>query len=153
MACEANFFKKGEERARELGRKGGTAAQTPEVKAKRQATYKKKREYKETMKMLLDLQVGDGDIVTPEEVQSFIEISAPGANVDVRTATCAAMIVNAINGDVNSFRTILETAGEKPVEKKEIEFKEQKEALTSIKEQLNERAKELIDEDDSEDEE
>jgi len=98
------------EEARKIQRLGGIAATTPEVKEK----IKLKKNFKEAMKELLAMNVGD------EKVIGFIKKMFPNLHDDDitnRVAIITSAVARAIKGDMRAVEIVRDTCGEKPVDK------------------------------------
>lgn len=100
---EGNIKRLTPEEARERGRNGGIAS----GKAKR-----KKKAMKETLEVLLSLNMENGDAVDLEKLQSFAGIR--GENVNVQEAILLKQIMKAIKGDTRAAEYIRDTSGNKP---------------------------------------
>lgn len=93
------------EEARKLGRKGGIAS----GKARRA-----KRTMKDTLEMLLNLTLNDGEVTKPEDIKSIADLK--GANLTVDQAILFAQIKKAMKGDVSSAVFVRDTSGNKLAE-------------------------------------
>ncbi len=96
------------EEVRENGRKGGIAS----GKARRE-----KRNMQETLKLLLNLTMNDGEATKPEDIKSLADVK--GANLTVDQAILLAQIKKAIKGDTQSASFIRDTSGNNPTNKVE----------------------------------
>ena len=88
-----------------IARKGGKAS----GKARRE-----KRAFKETLQMLLNLTMQEGDATSPEEIRSLADLK--GANLTVDQAILFAQIKKAMKGDTSSAVFIRDTSGNKLAE-------------------------------------
>lgn len=143
--CLANLksYTKGDPRASINGRKGFE---------KKMENLRKKKAMKKVLTEIMELGVQKGTKVTPEEVQSMVELE--NSNVDIQTAILMAMVGQAMSGDVKAATFVRDTLGEKP--KEEIDVSANIAAankLTSIMDQLSDGGEELEEiDDDFEDE-
>lgn len=103
---KCGFSKLTPEELSELGRKGGKASGV----AKR-----KKKEMRETLEVLLDLNLKNGRHVDVENVKSLAQLK--GKNISVQEAIAIAMLQNAMRGDVRSAEWVRDTSGQKPTDK------------------------------------
>lgn len=103
------FDQLSEDEHKRIATKGGKAS----GKARRE-----KKMMKDTLQMLLDLTLKDGDATNPDEIKSLADIS--NANLTVDQAILLAQIKKAVKGDTSSAIFIRDTSGNKLVE----EFKQ-----------------------------
>lgn len=76
---------------------------------------RKKKEFRETLQVLLSLAVKKGRLADVEDVKCFADLK--GKNVTVDQALMITLINKALHGDLNAITTVRDTIGEKPVEK------------------------------------
>lgn len=119
MANEQNLKTLTPKQARELGSKGGKAS----AKAKKQ-----RKSMQEAAAFILSLPLSDGKL---DEIASFNgmkktitdddgnEVEVP-KNLDVQTISLLAIAAKAMKGDVQALSLLRDTAGEKPVERVEV---------------------------------
>lgn len=100
------FAKMTPEQRREYGRKGGL---------KKGENYKRRKELKETLNILLDMPLKTGRTTTVEKVQAFANLK--GKNITVDQAMMVCLIQKALKGDLNAIAMVRDTIGEKPTEK------------------------------------
>lgn len=93
------------EEQREIARKGGIAS----GKAR-----KEKKMMKDTLQMLLNLTLKDGDATDPNDIKSLADVS--NANLTVDQAILLAQIKKAVKGDTSSAIFIRDTSGNKLAE-------------------------------------
>lgn len=92
---------------REIARQGGISS----GKARRQ-----KRSMKDTMSILLDMAIKQGDIPDIDKIQSVAELNK--LNMDVNTAICIKQALKAVkDGDTRAAEFCRDTSGNKPVDK------------------------------------
>ena len=103
------FAKMTPEQRREYGRKGGLA---------KGENYKRRKELKETLNVLLDMPLKTGRTTTVEKVQAFANLK--GKNITVDQAMMVCLIQKALKGDLNAIAMIRDTIGEKPTEKLDV---------------------------------
>lgn len=110
--CADNLipFKKGDNFAREMQKKG--------AEAKKKANAERKK-IKDDLDILLKISLKRGDINDPEDILNLDE--AQKMNVPVQTAINIAMIKRALLGDVQAAQYIRDTVGEKPSDKVELD--------------------------------
>lgn len=95
---------------REIARQGGISS----GKARRQ-----KRTMKDTMSILLDMAIKQGDIPDIERIQSVAELN--NLNMDVNTAICIKQALKAVkDGDTRAAEFCRDTSGNKPVERVQV---------------------------------
>lgn len=94
------------EKRRECARIGAQKA----AEAKR-----KKKEFKETLEILLAMSVKKGRKTDVEDIKCFADLK--GKNITVDQAMMVTLINKALHGDLNAITTVRDTIGEKPVEK------------------------------------
>lgn len=109
MANEQNLkpftSEQSREEAAKNGKKGGTASGV---------ARREKKAMKETLEVLLSLQMKTGKAVDIEAVKSFAALK--GKNISVQEAVSLAMIQKAMKGNVRAAEWVRDTAGQKPVE-------------------------------------
>ena len=103
------FAKMTPEQRREYGRKGGLT---------KGENYKRRRELKETLNVLLDMPVKTGKKTDIEKIQAFANLK--GKNITVDQAMMVCLIQKALKGDLNAIAMIRDTIGEKPSDKVEV---------------------------------
>lgn len=102
----ANFT---HEELSEFGKRGQQA---------RMETLRKRKEMKETLKILMAMSVGKGKRVDIENIQAFTEIK--GKNITVDQAMMVKLVQRALTGDLNAITMVRDTIGEKPSDKVEV---------------------------------
>ena len=102
------FGKIAPELRREYGRKGGLT---------KGENYKRRRELKETLNVLLDMPLKKGRTTSVENVQAFANLK--GKNITVDQAMMVCLIQKALKGDLSAITMVRDTIGEKPTEKVE----------------------------------
>lgn len=113
MANEQNLrpIRKGQlskEEAKKRGSKGGKAS----VKARRE-----RRAMQEIARIVLDMPIEKGEL---EDIAGLDFDSFPDANITVGEKAMLAVAKKAMRGDASALAFIRDTAGEKPVEKVEV---------------------------------
>lgn len=103
------FAKMTPEQRREYGRKGGLT---------KGENYKRRRELKETLNVLLDMPVNDGKKNDIDKIKAFANLK--GKNITVDQAMMVCLVQKALKGDLNAIAMIRDTIGEKPSEKVEV---------------------------------
>lgn len=93
------------EEAKSRGRKGGIAS----GKARRE-----KRLMRETLDLLLNMPVKDGQFADVESICNFASIK--GKNISVQDAILIAQIQKAMKGDTRAAEYVRDTIGQKPTE-------------------------------------
>lgn len=104
-----NFAKMTPEQRRENGRKGGLT---------KGENFRRRKELKETLNILLQMPVRKGKITDCESVKSFAELK--GKNLTVDQAMMVVLMQKALHGDLNAITMIRDTIGEKPSDKVEV---------------------------------
>ena len=102
----ANFT---HEELSEFGKRGQQA---------RMETLRKRKEMKETLKILMAMSVGKGRVADIEKIQAFAELK--GKNVTVDQAMMIKLVQKALVGDLNAITMVRDTIGEKPSDKVEV---------------------------------
>ena len=97
------------EQRREYGRKGGLM---------KGENFKRRKEFKETLNLLLELPLTDKTLTNVENIKSFAKLK--GKNVTVDQALMVKLIQKALNGDLNAITMVRDTVGEKPADKMEV---------------------------------
>ena len=97
------------EQRREYGRRGGLT---------KGENYKRRKELKETLDILLDMPLKKGRTTSVEKVQAFTEMK--GKNITVDQAMMVCLIQKALKGDLNAIAMVRDTIGEKPSDKVEV---------------------------------
>ena len=97
------------EQRRENGRKGGLT---------KGENFRRRKELKETLNILLQMPVRKGKITDCESVKSFAELK--GKNLTVDQAMMVVLMQKALHGDLNAITMIRDTIGEKPSDKLEV---------------------------------
>lgn len=110
MANEQNL-KPGEyELSKEEAKKGGINSGK---------TRRQKRSMKDTMSILLDMAIKQGDIPDIDKIQSVAELNK--LNMDVNTAICIKQALKAVkDGDTRAAEFCRDTSGNKPVERVQV---------------------------------
>ena len=103
------FAKMTPEQRREYGRKGGL---------KKGENYKRRKELKETLNILLDMPLKTGRTTSVEKVQAFANLK--GKNITVDQAMMVCLIQKALKGDLNAIAMVRDTIGERPSDKVEV---------------------------------
>ena len=103
------FAKMTPEQRREYGRKGGLA---------KGENYKRRKELKETLNVLLDMPLKTGRTTSVEKVQAFANLK--GKNITVDQAMMVCLIQKALKGDLSAIAMVRDTIGEKPTEKLDV---------------------------------
>ena len=103
------FAKMTPEQRREYGRKGGLT---------KGENYRRRRELKETLNVLLDMPVNDGKKNDIDKIKAFANLK--GKNITVDQAMMVCLVQKALKGDLNAIAMIRDTIGEKPSEKVEV---------------------------------
>ena len=115
------FAKMTPEQRREYGRKGGLA---------KGENYKRRKELKETLNILLDMPLKTGRTTTVEKVQAFANLK--GKNITVDQAMMVCLIQKALKGDLSAIAMVRDTIGEKPTEKVNMDAKVTKNPLEDL---------------------
>ncbi|MFA5753586.1 MAG: hypothetical protein WC910_11010 [Bacteroidales bacterium] len=76
----------------------------------------KNRQIKDTVRYLLNLPVQPGNTQTIKNI-----LEAKSKNLSVMEAMVVAQIKKAVSGDTTAFKALIETSGQKPAEKLEVE--------------------------------
>ena len=97
------------EQRREYGRRGGLT---------KGENYKRRKELKETLDILLDMPLKKGRTTSVEKVQAFTEMK--GKNITVDQAMMVTLIQKALKGDLSAIAMVRDTIGEKPTEKLDV---------------------------------
>ena len=97
------------EQRREYGRKGGL---------KKGENYKRRKELRETLDVLLDMPLRTGRTTSVEKVQAFANLK--GKNITVDQAMMVCLIQKALKGDLNAIAMVRDTIGERPSDKVEV---------------------------------
>lgn len=121
------------ERAAKMGKKSGE-------ERKKKAEEKKKQEaetktFQEIAQRVLNLKLYEGVPVDAEDIQSIAE--AQGQNIPVKWAIVIAQAINAINGNKGAAEFLRDTAGEKPIEKQEINVRTIDKSLEEMENYFN----------------
>ena len=103
------FAKMTPEQRREYGRKGGL---------KKGENYKRRKELRETLDVLLDMPLRTGRTTSVEKVQAFANLK--GKNITVDQAMMVCLIQKALKGDLNAIAMVRDTIGERPTDKVEV---------------------------------
>ena len=93
----------------ENGRKGGLM---------KGENFRRRKEFKETLNLLLELPLTDKTLTNVENIKSFAKLK--GKNVTVDQALMVKLIQKALNGDLNAITMIRDTIGENPAVKMEV---------------------------------
>ena len=115
------FAKMTPEQRREYGRKGGL---------KKGENYKRRKELRETLDVLLDMPLRTGRTTSVEKVQAFANLK--GKNITVDQAMMVCLIQKALKGDLSAIAMVRDTIGEKPVEKVNMDAKVTKNPLEDL---------------------
>ena len=97
------------EQRREYGRRGGL---------KKGENYKRRKELRETLDVLLDMPLRTGRTTSVEKVQAFANLK--GKNITVDQAMMVCLIQKALKGDLNAIAMVRDTIGERPSDKVEV---------------------------------
>ena len=97
------------EQRREYGRRGGLT---------KGENYKRRKELKETLDILLDMPLKTGRTTSVEKVQAFANLK--GKNITVDQAMMVCLIQKALKGDLSAIAMVRDTIGEKPTEKLDV---------------------------------
>lgn len=97
------------EQRKEYGRKGGLM---------KGENFKRRKAFKETLNLLLELPLTDKTLTNVESIKSFAKLK--GKNVTVDQALMVKLIQRALNGDLNAITMVRDTVGEKPADKMEV---------------------------------
>ena len=103
------FAKMTPEQRREYGRKGGL---------KKGENYKRRKELRETLDVLLDMPLRTGRTTSVEKVQAFANLK--GKNITVDQAMMVCLIQKALKGDLNAIAMVRDTIGERPSDTVEV---------------------------------
>lgn len=109
------------EQRREYGRKGGLA---------KGENYKRRKELRETLDVLLDMPLKQGRTTSVEKIQAFANLK--GKNITVDQAMMVCLIQKALKGDLSAIAMVRDTIGEKPVEKVNMDAKVTKNPLEDL---------------------
>ena len=115
------FAKMTPEQRREYGRKGGL---------KKGENYKRRKELRETLDVLLDMPLRTGRTTSVEKVQAFANLK--GKNITVDQAMMVCLIQKALKGDLSAIAMVRDTIGEKPVEKVNMDAKVTKNPMEDL---------------------
>ena len=97
------------EQRREYGRRGGLT---------KGENYKRRKELRETLDILLDMPLKKGRTTSVEKVQAFTEMK--GKNITVDQAMMVTLIQKALKGDLSAIAMVRDTIGERPSDKVEV---------------------------------
>ena len=97
------------EQRKEYGRMGGLM---------KGENFKRRKEFKETLNLLLELPLTDKTLTNVENIKSFAKLK--GKNVTVDQALMVKLIQKALNGDLNAITMVRDTVGENPAVKMEV---------------------------------
>ena len=97
------------EQRREYGRRGGLT---------KGENYKRRKELRETLDILLDMPLKTGRTTSIEKVQAFANLK--GKNITVDQAMMVCLIQKALKGDLSAIAMVRDTIGEKPTEKLDV---------------------------------
>ena len=115
------FAKMTPEQRREYGRKGGL---------KKGENYKRRKELRETLDVLLDMPLRTGRTTSVEKVQAFANLK--GKNITVDQAMMVCLIQKALKGDLNAIAMVRDTIGEKPSDKVNMDAKVTKNPMEDL---------------------
>ena len=115
------FAKMTPEQRRAYGRKGGL---------KKGENYKRRKELKETLDILLDMPLRTGRTTNVEKVQAFANLK--GKNITVDQAMMVCLIQKALKGDLSAIAMVRDTIGEKPTEKVNMDAKVTKNPMEDL---------------------
>lgn len=118
------FNELSEDEHKKIARKGGK---------KSGQVRKQKRMMKDTLQMLLDLTLKDGEATSPEKIKSLADIQ--NANLTVDQAILFAQIKKAVKGDTQSAVFIRDTSGNKLAE--EVKVGEIDDTIKEIEKYVN----------------
>ena len=110
MANEQNLKTPSPSEARSRGKKGGIAS----GKARRE-----KRAFKETLEILLSMNMENGEGVAIDDIASFKGIK--GQNISVQEAILIAQVQKAMKGDTRAAEYVRDSIGQKPSDKVQLE--------------------------------
>lgn len=115
---------------REISSKGGKA------RAKKQ---KERKAFQELAKMILSLTVHSGKAVNIEKAQSIAELN--GKNLTVGEGIILKQAMKALQGDRFAAEFIRDTAGEKPVEKQDVNVRTIDKSLEAMEAYFNDKSR------------
>ena len=78
---------------------------------------RRKKEFKETLEILLSMSVKKGRKTDVEDVKCFADLK--GKNITIDQAMMVCLIQKALKGDLSAIAMVRDTVGEKPAEKVE----------------------------------
>lgn len=122
------FGERSESEQRQIRSKGGKA------KAKKQ---RERKMFQETAKLILGMAVKSGEAVDISTIQSFSELN--GKNMSVEEAIVLAQALKAIKGDRYAAEYLRDTAGEKPVEKQDVNVQTIDKTVEAMERYFNDR--------------
>ena len=121
------------ERAAEMAKKSAEVRQKKaEEKKKKEADAKT---FQEIAQRVLNLKLYEGAPVDAEDIQSIAE--SQGQNIPVKWAVVIAQAINAIKGNKGAAEFMRDTAGEKPIEKQEINVRTIDKSLEEMENYFN----------------
>ena len=77
-----------------------------------------KRDMKQSLEILLNLAIKKGVVVDPSNAETLTDVKSK--NLTVQEAILVAQIQKALKGDLRAAEFLRDTAGQKPVDKKDI---------------------------------
>ena len=115
---------------REISSKGGKA------RAKKQ---KEKKNFQEIAKTILNLAMKSGDRADLDKISSIAELN--GKNLTVEEGIVLKQAMKALQGDRFAAEFIRDTAGEKPVEKQDLNVRTIDKSLEAMEAYFNDKAR------------
>ncbi len=122
------FGERSESEQRRIRSQGGKA------KAKKQ---RERKTFQETAKLILSMAVKSGEVVDISTIQSFADLN--GKNMSVEEAIVLAQALKAIKGDRYAAEYLRDTAGEKPVEKQDVNVQTIDKTVEAMERYFNDR--------------
>ena len=116
-------------RAVELGKKGNT-----EMNRRR----KERKTFQEVAKTVLSLAMRDGDVTDIDKAVSIEELN--GKNLTVEEGIIIMQAVRALKGDRMAAEYMRDTAGEKPVEKQDINIRQIDQTVEEMEKYFDEKS-------------
>ena len=117
------------ERAVEMAKRSAIARQ-------KKAEEKKEQEaFQEIAQRVMSLPLHKGETVGADDIQSLAETK--GQNIPVKWAIIIAQAINAINGNKGAAEFMRDTAGEKPIDKQEINVRTIDKSLEEMENYFN----------------
>ena len=119
------------ERAVEMGKKSAKARQKKAEERKEQESFQK------IAQRIMNMPLYKGKPVDANDIQSLAE--AKGQNLPIKWAIVIAQAINAINGNKGAAEFMRDTAGEKPVEKQEMNVRTIDKSLEEMEAYFNDK--------------